>query len=264
MRFFSTIIARSLSKRGTDGYIGEAYEEHYTFSNLFAFVLGQIIFYLTDKVILLENKLKIGDRQAYISTKITESDLIFSSKINNNYACYIPRYIIFDACKLIDYYHFTNSLSPKLKERFNSLMLTAQLLIDTCRTCENLRQRPQNIFINQNFCKSREAPIYLELDNEVRIIHSTSNSFHVTSDSDTEFQMLEDDDNISETSSTIYILSDSEDSEPDREHQIDVLIDNIEVSSDNDEDNDDDYETYSDSDGDGDVNENDNIYINND
>ena len=115
--FFSEIIAKGLSKRGTDGYIGQSLDSHYVFPNIFAYTLAQIIFYLTDGVILLEQKMCHGNLKSYISTKITDNELPLSMKIDETYAVYILRYLIFTACSSIDYKFFYSSLSPNDKKK---------------------------------------------------------------------------------------------------------------------------------------------------
>ena len=123
--FLSEVLAKSLSERGTDGYMGQYLDNHYVFPNIFAYFLGQVIFYLTDGILLLEKKLRSGESNAYISTIITDNEIKFSKKIKDTYAVYIPRYIIFKACMCIDYFFFFfNSLSKKHKENLTTIMCT--------------------------------------------------------------------------------------------------------------------------------------------
>ena len=162
--FLSEIIARCLSLRAHDGYIGKSFQGHFVFPNIFAFICAQIIFYLNDTLLILEKKLRDNVLEsAFISTDITADELELSYKVNNEYAIHIPRFLIYEACLSIDYKYFYNSLQSNDKRKLNNMLYSVQSYIDTCRSCEKIRSRPVNgIFKNQNFVSKRDFRFMLK------------------------------------------------------------------------------------------------------
>ena len=168
--FFNLVINMGMSPRGTDGLYGRLRDSHYSFPNIFAYFVAQVIFALVDGIIPLEKRLR-DYPDSFLSSKVTRESFNILYRQASIYTVHIPRYMIFYATNRIDYYEFFNILSQTNKNKLTRMLVTAQTYIDVCRECEGLRDPPPfDVFVNQSFTVKKLSPLYFELTDKVRIV----------------------------------------------------------------------------------------------
>ena len=104
---FSTVVQMGMCNRGLDGLynVGEFVNNHYTFPNIFGYILSQIAFALIDRVIHLEMELS-KNPNATIPTRACYYTSEISKKLSRVYIMHVPRFLIFKTMNNIKFLEF--------------------------------------------------------------------------------------------------------------------------------------------------------------